>query len=77
MSVSFQPPVLEYHAGTLAEKLYKRLDWQPEKQPVGFVCTDFENMRKGAGIGGLLISGIVSLFVGGVRNDQWFHIIYL
>ena len=42
--VSFVP---EYPSGFLAKKLFKRINQQPEKQPMGFVFTDFENTRKG------------------------------
>ncbi|MCM0589298.1 MAG: hypothetical protein ACSI46_00560 [Gloeotrichia echinulata DVL01] len=59
--VSFVP---EYPSGFLAKKLFKRTDQQPEKQPMGFVFTDFENTRKGAGIIPRLFSGLLFLFIG-------------
>ena len=64
MSVSQEPPKLEHRAKTLAEKLFKRIDQKPERQPKGFVLTDLENTRQGAGIRSLLFGGIFQLILG-------------
>ena len=64
MSILQEPPKLEHRVKTLGEKLFKRIDQQPDKQPVGFVITDFENTRKGAGIGSSLFYGTFMLLFG-------------
>lgn len=78
MSVSQEPPKLEHRANTLAEKLFKRIDQKPERQPKGFVLTDLENTRQGAGIRSLLFGGIFQLIWGiifmivGMSNPLFF-----
>ncbi|WP_144050182.1 hypothetical protein [Synechococcus sp. PCC 7502] len=64
MSVSQEPPKLENRVKTLAEKLYRRMDNKPAKQLRGFVFTDLENTRQGAGIKAQLFTGIFMLISG-------------
>jgi hypothetical protein len=64
MSASLQPPELKHRVKTLAEKLFERIDQQPEKQPVGFVLTDLEDTPERAGIRAMLFGGILMLVIG-------------
>ncbi|MCA1993076.1 MAG: hypothetical protein LDL41_13720 [Coleofasciculus sp. S288] len=63
MANPLQPPELKFRLQTLAEKLFQRVDQQPEKQAVGFVFVDFDNTRQGMKIGVMLFSGAFMLLL--------------
>ncbi|MBF2063571.1 MAG: hypothetical protein IGS39_03940 [Calothrix sp. C42_A2020_038] len=65
MTTPLQPPEYKYRVKTLAEKLFKRTDSQPEKRPGDFRFVDFENTSQGAGIARSLFSGVILLLIGG------------
>jgi|GEM_PF-7063526 hypothetical protein len=66
MSTPLQPPEYKYRVQTLAEKLFKRADLQPEKRPGDFRFTDFDNTSQGAKVTASFISGVFLFLLGGV-----------